>query len=170
MGALTTMAALAPVVLHRKRVKASTAARALSGVPDEYFNGLCERERNRAGTTGAYVSFVSDRRQYLVGADGLPDGAQDPQGMALAKSFSVFVLASGQPMVVDDTHAHPELEACASAADSAAWVGVPIRFEEEAIGTVGLLDLQPRDWPLSVLGPLRDAALEITMELERRAG
>ena len=109
------------------------------------------------GTRYAAVSLVDDDAQVLVGWNTQDDGAQRTR--PLEQSICKYAVASGEPLIVDDTAEHPVLAASPVVQDGSvrSYAGIPLSDEHgHAVGTLCAWDSKPRHWTGSQIQILED--------------
>lgn len=116
----------------------------------------------------ALICLVEVDRQVLLGAYGLPEELSLSQQTPLAWSICQHAVASGRPLIVNDTHQHPDLvdHPTVNNLGVAAYAGIPLTVPGgHAIGTVSVMDTIRRDWIDDQLSFLACIARIITEEL-----
>lgn len=114
------------------------------------------------GTPMAAVSIVYPDRQVLAGSNASDD--MMPRVAPLEMSICKFTVASREPLVVDDTRAHPLLfdHPVVREGTVLAYAGVPlIDSKGHVAGTLCTWDSRPRHWSsgqVQILNDLADVA------------
>ncbi|NTY59327.1 GAF domain-containing protein [Mycolicibacterium sphagni] len=114
------------------------------------------------GTPMAAVSIVYPDRQVLAGSNA-SDEVQ-PRVAPLEMSICKFTVASREPLVVDDTRAHPMLSDHPVVQSGAvlAYAGIPLLDSKGYVaGTLCTWDTRPRHWSsgqVQILNDLADVA------------
>jgi GAF domain-containing protein len=114
------------------------------------------------GTRMAAVSIVYPDRQVLAGSNASDE--EMPRVRPLEMSICKFIVASREPLVVDDTRAHPLLADHPAVRDGGvlAYAGVPlIDGKGYVVGTLCTWDARPRHWSsgqVQILNDLADVA------------
>jgi hypothetical protein len=113
------------------------------------------------GTQMAAVSVVYPDRQVLAGCNASDEIM--PRVAPLEMSICKFTVASREPLVVDDTRAHPLLADHPAVRDGIlAYAGVPlIDSAGHVAGTLCTWDTRPRHWSsgqVQILNDLADVA------------
>lgn len=112
------------------------------------------------------VSLVDIDRQFFAGRYGFDD-AVAPRQTPLSHSLCQYVVAGGEPLVIEDTRAEPALADNLAVRDQnvTAYAGIPLVLEDgSAVGAFCALDFRPRQWTdreLSLLGELAATAQEL---------
>ena len=116
----------------------------------------------------ALVCLVEAHRQVFLGAYGLSEKLSVTRQTPLAWSICQLAAASGRPLIVNDTHQHPNLvdHPAVKNLGVAAYAGIPLTVPGgQAIGTVCVIDYVRRDWIDDQLSFLACLARIITEEL-----
>jgi GAF domain-containing protein len=117
----------------------------------------------------ALVSLLEDDRQFFKSCLGLPEPWLTDRETPLSHSFCQHVVASREPLVVDDARVHPLLKDNLAIRDMnvVAYAGVPL-FDSEghALGTLCTIDDHPRHWSRHQVELLKDIASSIEREIE----
>lgn len=119
----------------------------------------------------ALVSLVEPTRQVFPGMAGLPEPWASARQTPLSHSFCRHVVASGEPLVLDDAReservrgnlAIPELGVVA-------YAGMPLTSADgRVLGSLCAIDTEPRSWTEEELATLADLAAMCTTELRMR--
>ena len=123
----------------------------------------------------ALVSLVDEDRQFFASCVGLPQPWSDRRGTPLSHSFCQHVVARREPLVVEDARIHPVLKENLAIRDLGviAYLGMPlIDHEGNALGSLCVIDTEPRAWSDEDVRLLRDVAGSVVTEIElaRRQG
>lgn len=135
---------------------------------NEVFDALT---RIAAGVLDAPVSVLSvidNDRQYFLGATGV---AQALRAAPPSDSFCAKVVASGQPLIIEDARAHAlgKENAAMEMLDIGAYMGVPVMTADgHTLGALAVISHRPRGWKGPDLALLHDLALLGRTELERK--
>ncbi|EHB57961.1 GAF domain protein [Mycolicibacterium rhodesiae JS60] len=113
------------------------------------------------GTQTAAVSIVYPDRQVLAGSNTSDEAM--PRVAPLEMSICKFTVASREPLIVDDTRAHPLLADHPAVRDGIlAYAGIPlIDSKGHVAGTLCTWDTRPRHWSsgqVQILNDLADVA------------
>ncbi|MBI3790811.1 MAG: GAF domain-containing sensor histidine kinase [Gemmatimonadetes bacterium] len=102
---------------------------------------------------------------------GLGSPWKEARGSRLTHSFCQHVVASGEPLVVEDAPHHPLVHDNLAIAGMGviAYAGMPLRTEDgEVLGSFCTVDTTPRVWSPEELGILEDLAAQVMTELRLR--
>jgi serine phosphatase RsbU (regulator of sigma subunit) len=143
----------------------------LTAYPDPALDRFAGLVREVVSVPVVLVSLVDDARQFWPGASGLAQPWTTRRQTPLSHSFCERVALSGQPLIVPDARAHPEL--CASpeipGLGVVAYAGMPLSDEDGyVLGSLCAIDDQPRQWSARELHLLTDLAAACSSELRLR--
>jgi GAF domain-containing protein len=123
----------------------------------------------------ALVSLVDADGQVFGGCVGVAEPWASRRGTPLSHSFCQHAVASREPLVVSDAREDPVLRGNVAIRDLGviAYAGVPlIDAAGNALGTLCVIDHEPRTWSRQQLQVLQDltasALAEIELESARR--
>jgi GAF domain-containing protein len=122
----------------------------------------------------ALVSGVEQDRQFFKSCLGLPEPWASSRQSPLSHSFCQHAVARREPLVVSDAREVPELLNNRAIQDMGviAYLGIPlITREGYAVGTLCVIDHEPRAWTRDQVDLLKDLAASVVTEiaLRRRA-
>ncbi|MDQ4075751.1 MAG: GAF domain-containing protein [Chloroflexota bacterium] len=135
------------------------------------FDRLTRLATNILEAPVALISVVDEDRQFFKSCIGLPEPWASWRETPLSHSFCQHVVASGSPLVVTDAREHPLL--CDNLAipdlGVVAYLGVPLTTEDgQTLGTLCVIDHQPRSWSEKEIGVLTELAALVMAEIEQR--
>ena len=137
----------------------------------EVFHQVARLARRLLGVDAAIVSVIDRDRHRFVGHDGLrPDLAARGESIA-AHSYCKHAVATGEPVMIEDSRVTPLLRNRPAAAghDAIAYAGIPLEVADGAIlGTLCVLDSSPRGWTAEDLATLEELAAMAATALEHR--
>ena len=116
----------------------------------------------------ALVSLVASDRQFFMSCLGLPEPWASARESPLSHSFCQHAVASREPLLVDDAREHPLLRDNLAIRDMGviAYAGIPlIDSDEHALGTLCVIDSQPRHWTTHQVQLLSDIAASVVTEI-----
>ena len=119
----------------------------------------------------ALVSLVDEDRQFFKSCIGLPEPWASLRETPLSHSFCQHVVAEQQPLIIEDARIHPLVRDNLAIAelDVAAYAGIPlITPEGHALGTLCVIDTQPRHWTETEVTILRELAESVMTEIALR--
>jgi GAF domain-containing protein len=116
----------------------------------------------------ALVSLVDSDRQFFKSCLGLPEPWASAREAPLTHSFCQHAVASREPLLVDDAREHPLLRDNLAIRDMGviAYAGFPlIDADGHALGTLCVIDSQPRHWTTHQVQLLGDLAASVVTEI-----
>ncbi|HZT65664.1 MAG TPA: GAF domain-containing protein [Acidimicrobiales bacterium] len=96
----------------------------------------------------ALMTLVDIDRQWFVSATGIPDELRQRRQTPLEYSLCQHALRSASPLVAVDARLDPVLRHVKAVTEYGivAYAGAPLRFEGQPVGTLCVLDREPRQW------------------------
>ena len=116
----------------------------------------------------ALVSLVDADRQFFKSCLGLPEPWASERGSPLTHSFCQHAVASREPLIVSDAREHPVLRENLAIRDMGviAYAGIPLVDDAgHALGTLCVIDSQPRHWTSHQIELLSDIAASVVTEI-----
>jgi GAF domain-containing protein len=116
----------------------------------------------------ALVSLVDADRQFFKSCLGLPEPWASERQSPLTHSFCQHAVASREPLLVDDAREHQRLRDNLAIRDMGviAYAGIPlIDPGGHALGTLCVMDSQPRHWTTHQVQLLSDLAASVITEI-----
>ena len=151
------------------RLAALRESALLDSAPDEAFDRLTRLVTKVLNVPVALVSLVADDHQYFKSCVGPPEMWASGRRTALTHSFCQHVVASGEPLVVEDARLNPLVRDNLAVTDLnvIAYAGVPLFTSGGfALGAFCAIDGKPRAWRDEEVAVLRDLAASVTAEME----
>ncbi|WP_284349258.1 GAF domain-containing protein [Roseisolibacter agri] len=122
----------------------------------------------------AQVNLVTDAAQVPVAAHVVPPHIPDDwrTPVELSRSYCQHVVGDGAPLLIDDAPTHPRVRDNAATRDAGigAYLGVPLRTPDaQLLGSLCVVDFEPRAWSAADLLVLDDLAAVASLEIALRA-
>jgi len=140
----------------------------LDTLPEEAFDRACRVAALHFGVPLAYVGLMDRDRQYFKACYGA-----DEREMDRRLTFCAYVIASGEPLVVEDLTLDVRFRALPLVTDSLKlrfYAGAPLVTPTgSVIGTLCVMDTVPRTFSGADTRMLSDLAAGVVSELELRA-
>jgi diguanylate cyclase (GGDEF)-like protein len=147
-----------------QRIRVLRSLDVLDSVPEERFDRITRIARRMFGVPMAMVSLVDERRQWFKSVQGL-DLRETPRDV----SFCGHAVAADKPLVVLDAatderfHDNPLVLEQPTAVRF--YAGIPLRSNGAAVGTLCIVDREPREFPDEEFAALADLAAMVEEEL-----
>jgi hypothetical protein len=116
----------------------------------------------------ALVSLVDSDRQFFKSCLGLPEPWATRRGSPLTHSFCQHAVTTREPLIVVDAREHDVLRYNLAIRDMGviAYAGIPlIDTGGQALGTLCVIDSQPRHWTTQQVELLGDLAASVVTEI-----
>jgi GAF domain-containing protein len=151
----------------------------LGGAPDPEFDEFARALAESAGAPFAMVNFIHEERQYFAGlypapAPAAPDDAglaEAGRTMRLDHGWCPHVVARRLPLVLDDVCDYPRFAGNPVVDEMGirSYVGAPlIDRTGTALGTVCVVDREPRPWGRAGLEFIKAQAADLVERIHRR--
>jgi GAF domain-containing protein len=153
------------------RLAALDDAALLDTPPEEPFDRLARLAARVVDAPVALVSALDRDRQFFKSCLGLPEPWATRRETPLSHSFCQHVVAAREPVIVSDARTDERLLDNLAIRDLGviAYLGVPlITREGHAIGTLCVIDHEPRIWTDDEIGLVKDVAAAVVTEITLR--
>ncbi len=143
----------------------------MNGATDPALDRLARAARTVLDAPVALVSLVDHERQVFACALGLAEPWATRRQTPLSHSFCRHAVVRNAPLVVQDARRHPDLHDNPAIAELGvvAYLGIPLSTSEGAVlGTLCVIDHEPRDWTREQVATMADLAYATVVRLERR--
>jgi GAF domain-containing protein len=166
-----TVPELAEALAEPGRLAALRDSALLDTPAEESFDRLARLAAKVVGAPVALVSALDRDRQFFKSCLGLPEPWATERETPLSHSFCQHVVAAREPLVVSDARRDNRLISNLAIRDLGviAYLGVPlITHDGHAIGTLCVIDHQPRIWTDEELNLVWDVAAAVVTEITLR--
>jgi GAF domain-containing protein len=143
----------------------------LDSPAEESFDRLARLAAKVVDAPVALVSAVDRDRQFFKSCLGLPEPWATDRETPLSHSFCQHAVAAREPVVIADARKDDRVRDNLAIRDMRviAYLGVPlITREGHALGTLCVIDHQPRIWTGEELNLVRDVAAAVVTEITLR--
>jgi hypothetical protein len=157
------------LVRDAARLKDLHATGLLDSAPDEAFDRLAQLAAKLLNAPVALISLVDDERQFFKSCVGLAEPWNSARETPLSHSFCRHALGSSQPLVIEDARTHPLVRDNLAIRDLqvVAYAGIPlITPSGHVLGTLCVIDHQPRSWTSDQVETLKTLAAAVISEIE----
>jgi len=154
-----------------RRLAALERANLLDTPPEAPFDRLTRLAAKLVQTPLALVSLVDANRQFFKSSVGLPEPVLCERETPLSHSFCKYVVATGEPLIVDDAREHAYLSQNPAVASLGviAYLGVPLQtMEGHVLGSFCVIDSKPRRWSEDEIEILRELSASVMTEITLR--
>jgi GAF domain-containing protein len=158
----------AAAVKDSDRLQALRATGLLDSDITPSFDRLARLAAHVLNAPVALVSLVDADRQFFKSCLGLPEPWASERQSPLTHSFCQHAVASREPLLVDDAREHELLRDNLAIRDMGviAYAGIPLIIPDgHALGTLCVIDSQPRHWTTHQVQLLRDLAASVVTEI-----
>jgi hypothetical protein len=170
-GKRASVPEVAQALAEPGRLAALQAAALLDSPPDESFDRLTRLAAKLVNAPVALVSAVDRERQFFKSCLGLPEPWATRRETPLSHSFCQHVVAAREPVIVSDARKDERLLDNLAIRDLGviAYLGVPlITRDGHAIGTLCVIDHEPRMWTSDEISLVKDVAAAAVTEITLR--
>ncbi|PVY96362.1 GAF domain-containing protein [Actinomycetospora cinnamomea] len=143
----------------------------LQGGADSTFDRFARLASALLGAPVSFVTIVGSDGQDLPGAWRGDDSGHGTRHMPLEESFCQFSVVTGERLVIDDARRDPLVQRMDPVTRDgvAAYAGYPLRTPDgHVLGSLCVIDHQPRDWSQEQLALLKELADVVLQEVEHR--
>jgi GAF domain-containing protein len=168
VGGVARRQALLDAVEDRDRLDALHATGLLDSDVAPSFDRLARLAAHVLQAPVALVSLVDRDRQFFKSCLGLPEPWASERESPLTHSFCQHAVASREPLIVTDARRHPVLHDNLAIRDMGvvAYAGIPLLDGDgHALGTLCVIDSQPRHWTSQQIELLDDIAASVVTEI-----
>ncbi len=162
---------LAEALAEPGRLAALRDSALLDTPAEESFDRLARVAARVVGAPVALVTAVDRDRQFFKSCLGLPEPWASTRETPLSHSFCQHVVNAREPVVVTDARNDPRFSDNLAIRDLGviAYLGVPlITAEGQALGTLCVIDHEPRIWTTEEIGLVTDIAAAVVTEIDLR--
>ncbi|MGX6602064.1 SpoIIE family protein phosphatase [Micromonosporaceae bacterium Da 78-11] len=142
--------------------------------PDPAFDRIATLVQRLIDVPVALVTVLDTDCQLLPGQVGLPEPLASTRTMPLTRSFSRHVVEAGRSLIVTDVRDDPRMRPTGALTELGviAYAGVPLTdFDGLVLGTLAMMDREPRRWTPSETALLTELAAvcssEVCLRIER---
>jgi PAS domain S-box-containing protein len=118
------------------------------------------------------ITLIDGGRQFFKSSAGLPEPWASSRETPMEYSICRHVVTTAQPLVVEDTRAHPLLRESAAVTELGlvAYAGLPLRtMDGQVIGAFAAADHAPHAWSPAEIALLEELAAAAMHEIELHA-
>lgn len=155
-----------------ERLRLLAESQLLDSASEETFDRFTKVASLILNAPVSLVSLVDRDRQYFKSYHGLPGPWAAQHETPLSHSFCQYVVASHQPLIVEDARKKEYLKCNPAIPELGviAYLGFPLVIEEQVLGSFCVIDHKPRAWSeqeIHIVGELAHfVATEISLRIE----
>ncbi len=153
------------------RLAALRASGQIGSMPEAVFDDLTRLAAAVTGVPLSALTFVGDVRTYWKSVTTVDYGSFDAWQNAVGDSFCYFPVGTGGAFVVNDAATDPRTAGHIAIGPwgVGAWAGFPILSSDgHAIGSMCVIDAQPREWTQQDIDTLGILARAVSNEINLR--
>ena len=152
------------------RLQALASLEILDAPAERNFQLLTELACEILSAPVSLISLVTDDRQFFVSSNGLSEPWLSQRETPLSHSFCQHVVERDEPLVISDARNHPLV--CDNAAikdlDVVGYLGVPLIYEGNSLGSLCVIDNKPRGWTQAELDLINKLSVVTVSEIAAR--
>lgn len=162
--------ATASAVHDATRLAALRGTGLLDSAAEPAFDRLTRLAVRLLGVPSAFFSLVDEERDFYKSACGFGEPLASTRELT-GPTFCHYAIQSREPLVIPDTAADPRYRDVPTVRTLgvAAYVGIPIVVDGQAIGSLCVIDTVPRAWTASEVELLSELAASAEREIALRA-
>jgi len=155
---------------NERRLAAVKATGLLDSEVEEAFDRLTRLAVRLVKIPAAFVSLVDEDRDFYKSACGFGEPLASARQLE-GPTFCHFTIQSAEPLVIPDTRADPVYRdvPTVQSLGVAAYVGIPILINGQAIGAFCAIDTVPHSWTAGEIATLQELAAVAVSEISLRA-
>jgi GAF domain-containing protein len=145
--------------------------------PDPEFDEFARRLTEQTGAPYAMVNFIGENQQYFAGlhtaptAPGALPAARPGRSMARDHGYCPHVVVRRKALVLDDVCDYPRFAGnpVVDEIGIRSYLGAPlIDHTGTALGTICVVDIEPRPWGRAGLEKIKSMAAELITQIDDR--
>lgn len=163
---------LQDILNDRKRLETLNWLDLLDSAAEVAFDRLTTLASKLVDAPVSLVTLVDKDRQYFKSCVGLQDPWACKRETPLSHSFCQYVVASGQPLIVEDAREDPILQDNLAIPDLnvIGYLGMPLVLSNGThLGSFCVIDTKPRKWTYNEIYIIHELSQSVMTEIELRA-
>lgn len=155
-----------------QRLAAVSRTGLLDTPPEPSLDQLTALAARRLGVPATFISLVDRDRDFYKSHFGFSEPLSSVRQVE-GRTFCHYAIASGQPLVIDDTTRDPVYRDVPSVTTLGvrSYLGVPLVLEDgEVIGSFCAIDYEPRHWRTEDVEMMVELAQATMREIRLRMG
>lgn len=169
LPALEAALAATAAVRNARRLEAVRATGLLDAAAEPAFDRLTRLAMRLLGVPSAFFSLVDDTRDFYVSECGFDEPLASDRELK-GTTFCHHAIRSHSPLVIPDTAGDPVYRDVPTVRSLgvAAYVGIPVVVDGQAIGSFCVIDTVPRPWTANEVEILVELAASAEREIALR--
>lgn len=155
------------LLLSRKRLQALERSGILDTPQEAVYDEITAQIVDDLSVPISMVSIVDMNRQFLKSQQGLPDPFAKNREIPISHAFCQHTIHRGSTYAIGDMRKAPVFYDHPSVVNFnvMAYLGEPLYFDGEIIGTVCVIDFKPREWTEADINNLKKSAKAVLDEI-----
>lgn len=158
------------IINDSARIAALQRLHLLDTPPDAAFDRLTRMAARFLKAPVSLVTLVDRDRQFFKSQIGMDEPWASRRETPLSHSFCQHVVSSGEALIIEDARKHPLVASNPAITDMnvIGYAGLPLRTRDGyTVGTLCVIDHQPRAWAEDDIALLTDLAAAAMSEIQR---
>jgi GAF domain-containing protein len=159
-------------LLNKERLRVLRDLALIDSPEETIYDRLTQLASKAIGAPVSLVSMVAADYQFFKSQVGLPAPWSEDRRTPLSHSFCKHVVASNEPLIVEDAREHElvkDNEAIPDL-DVIGYLGMPLTMQDgKRLGSFCVIDSEPRDWKDTEIAIMRELSEILTREIDLRA-
>jgi len=138
---------------------------------EPFFDYLTVLTSQVIGTPVSLVSMVASDFQFFKSSHGLGEPLYSERQTPLSHSFCQHVVATGEPLIVNDAREHELVKDNGALIDMnvIGYLGIPLHTGQNMLGSFCALEFEPREWTDDEVAIMQAFADLVNHEISARA-
>jgi len=152
-----------------RRLEALIQTELIDSPSEAAFDRLTELASKVLNAPVSLVSLIEPDRQFFKSQIGLPEPWSNLRETPLSHSFCQHVVASGEPLIIEDARNHPLVRDNLAIRDLnvVSYLGIPLTSPEGLnLGSFCVIDHQPRVWTEMEINTMKALAASVITEIK----
>jgi GAF domain-containing protein len=159
-------------LLNKERLRVLRDLALIDSPEETIYDRLTQLASKAIGAPVSLVSMVAADYQFFKSQVGLPAPWSEDRRTPLSHSFCKHVVASNEPLIVEDARTHElvkDNEAIPDL-DVIGYLGMPLTMQDgKRLGSFCVIDSEPRRWKDTEIAIMRELSEILTREIDMRA-
>ena len=159
------------IIEDRDRLDVLRDLALLTASREPFFDHLTALASRVIGAPVSLVSMVASDYQFFKSSYGLAEPLHSQRGTPITHAFCQHVVATGEPLVVNDAREHELVKDNGSLHDHGVigYLGIPLHTGNKELGSFCLFEYEPREWSDEEVNIMQKFADLVNLEIDARA-